>query len=160
MTTNNQDLAVIEPQSKPEIPDQLPQAIEGIKTVQENISAPVAFMAPTQMPDLENMEAGVSLRMEYLEFDKAGQKIRCVFVGMTTMVKDGRNIPSAVFQTRERAFINAGSNLVNQVKMIPAGTPVEIEYKGKEKTTGGFQVKLFDVRVLMHTLESVPAKEY
>lgn len=159
MNTNN-SIAVIEPQSKPEMPDELPTQIEGIKTVTETVTTPVTFMAPSQMPDLDSLEAGVSLRMSYMEFTSEGQSIRAMFVGMTTMVKDGRNVPAAVFQTKERAFINAGSNLVNQVKMLPAGTPVSVTFKGHDKTAAGYKVKLFDVCVLMNTLANVHPAEY
>lgn len=108
----------------------------------------LSFLNPTDIPDLDGMEAGTSLRMEYREFNTEGEKLRCVFVGMTKMPGQRGAIDAAVFQTKLKGFINAGANLVSQVKMLKSGTPVEIEYEGKEKTASGNFVKVFSVRVL------------
>lgn len=108
----------------------------------------LSFMNPADIPDLDKMEAGTSLRMQYKEFDKEGEKIRCIFVGMTKMPGQRGQIDAAVFQTKLKGFINAGANLISQVKMLKPGTPVEIEYEGKERTATGNTVKVFNVRVL------------
>lgn len=108
----------------------------------------LAFMNPADIPDLDAMEAGTSLRMEYREFNTEGEKVRCIFVGMTKMPGQRGEIDAAVFQTKLKGFINAGANLISQVKMLKPGTPVEIEYDGKERTATGNTVKVFSVRVL------------
>lgn len=113
----------------------------------ENASS-LSFMNPADIPDLDKMEAGTSLRMEYREFNEPGEKVRCIFVGMTKMPGQRGPIDAAVFQTKLKGFINAGANLISQVKMLKPGTPIEIEFDGKERTAGGNQVKVFSVRVL------------
>jgi hypothetical protein len=111
-------------------------------------AASLAFMNPADIPDLDEMDAGTSLRMQYKEFDKEGEKVRCIFVGMTKMPGQRGEIDAAVFQTKLKGFINAGANLMSQVKMLKPGTPIEIEYEGKERTASGNTVKVFNVRVL------------
>ena len=111
----------------------------------------LSLMNPADIPDLDAMDAGTSLRMEYREFNTEGEKVRCIFVGMTKMPGQRGQIDAAVFQTKLKGFINAGANLVSQVRMLKGGTPVEIEYDGKEKTASGNFVKVFSVRVLTTT---------
>jgi hypothetical protein len=146
MTTNNtNEHAVIEPKSA----DTQMAVVDAPATEVEITQTTVNFIPVEDIPDMETMNPGVSLRMTYMEFEQVGTKVRCVYVGMTTMPNGkGKMIPAAVFQTRERAFVNAGANLLSQVRVVPIGTAIEIEYTGKEKTQSGNNVKVFEVRVL------------
>ena len=104
------------------------------------------------LPDLDEMTPGFSLRMKYREFEQVGEVVRCLLIGMTSMVnQQGKEIPVAVFQNRREVFVNAGSNLVSQVQTLPLGTALEITYLGKEPTKSGNKVKTFEVRLLTRT---------
>jgi len=106
---------------------------------------------PDALPDLEAAEPGISLNPKYREFNDEGETVRAVFCGFTTMQSQNqeKQIPVAIFQTRTEVFVNAGANLVQQVKSLKPQTPVQITYTGKEKTKSGNYVKTFDVRLLV-----------
>ena len=106
---------------------------------------------PETLPDLEAAEPGISLNPKYREFNEEGESVRAVFCGFTTMQSQNqaKAIPVAIFQTRTEVFVNAGANLVQQVKALKPQTAVQITYNGKEKTKSGNYVKTFDVRLLV-----------
>ena len=115
----------------------------------------LAFLNPSEFPDLDNVEVGISIKPDYLEFVKAGDSVRGVFNGIGEITtKDRLNqgqyktIPAAVLQTKEGLKLNAGANLVNQLRNIQPGTAIQITYKGKESTSTGNEVKTYDVRLL------------
>ena len=118
-------------------------------------------MAASVMPDLDALEPGMSLSASYYEFETPGEIVRAVFIGFTQMNnQQGNRIPTACFQGKDRVWVNAGTNLVDQVQRITPGTPVQVQYKGKEKTKNGNNVKVFDVRLLVqagsHTAAPAP----
>ena len=117
------------------------------------------FVAPDDIPDLSEEAAtpGVSLAPQYYEgFVKAGDKVRAIFNGLTTIhskknVRPGdpaREIPAVVFQNRDGVFIHSGANLVSQLQGFPYGKPIQITFLGQEKTGTGNMVNKFEVRVL------------
>lgn len=122
------------------------------ETTELTDSNSLAFVMPGDFPDLETAELGMSIEKKYFEFNTKGLTVRAIFNGMDfiTSAKNGerRQIPAIVFQTREGVYLNSGASLVEQFKNIPAGTPVQIEYLGDEKTKSGNNVKKFDVRLL------------
>ena len=110
---------------------------------------PPQFVKPEEFPALDDYEPGISLAPQYKEFEQAGEKVRVLFCGFTSMKnQQGNVIPVAIFQGRDSVWVNAGANLVSQVRTLTPHTPIEITYKGKEKTKGGNTVKTFDVRLL------------
>lgn len=117
-------------------------------------SEAVQILQPEQLPDLDAMDEGMSLAPSYREFQE-GQSVRAVLCGFSEMEsqkKDGqdkgRMIPMAVFQSKDGVWVNAGANLVQQVKNVPIGTALQVTFKGKERTKGGFSVNTFEVRLL------------
>jgi hypothetical protein len=55
---------------------------------------------------------------------------------------------AVVLQNKDGLFLNATSNILDQMARIPVGTAIQIEYTGDEKTSNGYNVKKFDIRVL------------
>lgn len=112
----------------------------------------MAYIAPAELPDLEQAEVGFSLEAKYLKFTTPGQTVRAVFNGFTTIHKnDGGEIKpmtAVVLQNKDGLYLNATSNILDQLSRVPAGTAVQIVYTGDEKTANGYSVKKFDIRVL------------
>lgn len=112
----------------------------------------MAYIAPSELPDLEQAEVGFSLEAKYLKFATPGQSVRVVFNGFTTIKKNENGtikpMTAAVLQNKEGLFLNATSNVLDQLNRVPAGTAVQITYTGDEKTASGYNVKKFDIRVL------------
>ena len=112
----------------------------------------LAYIAPNELPNLEDAEVGFSLEAKYLKFDEGMKRVRAVFNGFTEIHKreNGELQPmkAAVLQNKDGLFLNSTSNILDQLSRIPVGTAVQIEYVGTEKTSNGYQVKKFDIRVL------------
>jgi len=113
----------------------------------------IEILNPSDFPDLDNADVGISIETKYREFNTPGEIIRAVFNGIGKMSKrdsvgNMQELPAAYFQTKEGVFLNGGDNLVNQLSHIPAGTPVQIKYVGKVKTSGGHNVNKFEVNIL------------
>jgi len=112
----------------------------------------MAFIAPDEMPDLDNAEVGYSLEAKYLKFDAGMKSARVVFNGFTEIHKrEGDELVpmrACVLQNKEGLYLNSTSNILDQLSRIPVGTAVQIEYTGDEKTANGYNVKKFDIRVL------------
>ena len=107
------------------------------------------MIAPDAMPDLDAMEQGISLQAKYIEFETKGECVRGVFLGYTSMKnQQGNQIPVANFQNKDGIWVNAGANLVSQLRNVPENTPLAITYLGKEDTKRGNKVKTFEVRIL------------
>jgi len=109
------------------------------------------LIAPDQMPNLDEMQEGFTLAAKYIEFAQPGQSERGVFIGYTKMKNQkGEDVDLANFQNQNGVWVNAGANLVFQLKDrgVPHGTPLQVTYRGKERTKGGNDVKVFDVRLL------------
>jgi len=122
-----------------------PQESQAIVTIDS-----ASFYPPDQFPDLESAVEGVSLTPKYFEFKTAGESIRAVFCGFSSMHSKNKDaqIPLAVLQTKEGFFVNAGANLVSQLQKLSPRTAVQITYNGTQKTGSGNNVKTFDVRLL------------
>ena len=112
----------------------------------------MAYIAPDELPDLDNAETGFSLEAKYLKFSTPSQVVRAVFNGFTTIRKNENGeikpMGAAVLQNKDGLFLNATSNILDQLGRVPAGTAVQITYTGDEKTANGYNVKKFDIRVL------------
>lgn len=112
----------------------------------------MAYIAPSELPDLDNAELGFSLEAKYLKFSTPGQSVRVVFNGFTQIRKNEggeiKPMTAAVLQNKDGLFLNATSNILDQLSRVPAGTAVQITYTGDEKTSSGYNVKKFDIRVL------------
>lgn len=121
----------------------------------------IAFVNPNDIPDLETAEEGFNVSPQYYEFKNAGDKVRAIYNGMTTIIStknnERREIPTVVFQNKHGVYINSGANLVNQMRNLRAGTPVQITFTGQEKTSGGNNINKFEVFVLNIGKSSSPA---
>jgi len=112
------------------------------------------FTNPSEFPDLDEAEAGVSLEMKYYDFAAMPAVVRAIYNGMTQINKKDQKtgemtkMNAAVFQTKEGVFLNSGDNLMNQLAKLMPGTPIQITFEGKEKTSGGNNVNKFSVRIL------------
>jgi hypothetical protein len=109
------------------------------------------IIPPDRMPDLEEMSEGFTLAAKYVEFLQPGEKKRGIFLGFSNMRNQkGESIPLAHFQDNEGVWVNAGANLVYQLRenCIPHGTPLQVKYVGKTKTKRGNEVKSFEIRLL------------
>ena len=112
-------------------------------------------LSPDQLPDLEAMEPGFSLQAQYIEFKAEGESFRGVLIGWTTMKSQQKDengnvkdVDVAILQNKLGVFVNAGANLVSQLRNCPVGTAVQIIYSGEVKAKSGFNVKTFEVRLL------------
>ena len=89
----------------------------------------MAYIAPADLPDLEAAEAGFSLEAKYLKFSNPGQSVRVVFNGFTTIRKNENGevkpMTAAVLQNRDGLFLNATSNILDQLSRVPSGTAVQ-----------------------------------
>jgi len=115
----------------------------------------IALVNPADMPDLDEAEEGFNVQAEGIEFKEVGQRIRAVFNGITLFqTKDQQNPgeyvdrETAILQTKDGIRTNMGANLVKQLKMLPPGTAVQITYKGEQKSKGGRNVKVYEVKTL------------
>lgn len=132
------------------IPYEQPET-EIVQVVDEHLPAPVVI-PPADFPNLEDAEPGMSLALQYRKFNQAGETVRAVFIGFTTIGSNQQGkgkIPAAVFQSADGVWLNAGDNLVNQVRRLAIHTPVVVTYKGEQKTQSGSNVKTFEVRLLV-----------
>ena len=130
--------------------------VEQPKQEVEVYEAPAkVLMLAQELPDLDAMQVGENIAMQYLQF-RQGEAIRAIFAGMTTITSNKnlqggespRVLPSVVLQTKDGLFLNSGASLVNQLRNVPGGTPIQVTFTGKEKTTGGNNVNKFEVRLL------------
>jgi hypothetical protein len=133
----------------------------------ENFNTGMAFLNPAEMPDLDSAEVGFNIQPESIEFEKEGESLRAIFNGFTTFkVKDKQNKGSyidkqtAVLQTKNGIKINMGANLLKQLALIPVGTAIQITYKGKTRTNGGNDVKVYEVVTLKVPQVNVPKIEH
>lgn len=126
-------------------------ALVPLKTAEVKVNQMPQLIAPDQFPDLDEMEESFALAAKYLEFEKAGESARGVFLGFTKMQNQkGEPIALANFQNRDGVWVNAGANLTYQLRDrgVPTGTPLKVTYQGKIKTKSGNEVKSFEVRLL------------
>lgn len=120
-----------------------------------NFGENLSFLSPDAMPDLEEAELGFNIQPQSVEFAVPGEKLRGIYTGTTILQVKDQNNPgmyvdreTAVLQTKDGIRINMGANLVKQLKLLPPGTPVQITYKGEEKTQGGRKVKAYEIVTL------------
>jgi hypothetical protein len=122
----------------------------------------LSYLNPAEMPNLDEAEAGFSLEATYKKFVITGEIFRAVFNGFTTIRKNenGQIVPmtAAVLQNKDGLFLNSTSNILDQLQRVPAGTAVQITYQGDQKTTSGYNVKKFEIRILNVARTSVPAQ--
>ena len=120
----------------------------------KQLDSGISILNPADFPDLDEAEVGVSLETKYFEFNQPNTTVRAIFNGVGIMKKRNAatgeldEIPAVYFQTKEGVFLNGGDNLVEQLRHLPAGTPIQIIYIGKVKTKSGNNVNKFDIRVL------------
>lgn len=124
----------------------------------------MAFLNPTDMPNLDEAEVGFNIQPEYHEFINAGDTLRAVFNGISHIkTKDQahpgeyKDIPAVVLQNKDGIKLNAGASLVSQFERLVPGTAVQITYKGTEKTKSGNNVKTYEIRLLNVGRVNMPA---
>lgn len=113
------------------------------------------LMLAQDLPDLDAMTPSEPIAMQYLKFQQ-GVAVRANYAGMTKIqskknLKEGegfRELDAVVLQTKSGLFLNSGASLVNQLKNVSIGTPVQVTFTGQETTSNGNNVNKFDVRLL------------
>jgi hypothetical protein len=126
---------------------------EVVEVKNSSISVDFAKQLINKASELNNAEIAVQVNSEYMEFAKAGEKVRGVFIGLTQATfKDQQNEGQYKNQdavqwmgSDKKVKICAAVALVNEIKRanIQPGTALEIEMTGKEGNT-----KLFNVSIL------------
>lgn len=118
-----------------------------------NISAPaVQVTGEFDFKALEEAEVGINVKPIYWSPSKAGQTSRGYFQGLSSITKnepDGlKTIEVAQWLNGEGMYMNGGAGFVKLFADIPTGAPIQITYKGKEKTAKGFNVNTFEINLL------------
>jgi len=115
----------------------------------------IAYIPPTEVPDLDNMDEGMNIAPTYWEAHSKGETKRGILIGWSTFNGKNGPVPQVVMQNREGIWTCAGTNLVQQLRNIPIGTSVQATYEGEEKTSKGFKVNKFTVKLLNQKPEPV-----
>lgn len=109
----------------------------------------IAYIPPTEVPDLDDMSEGMNIAPKYWEVEEKGATLRAVLIGWSKMKSTSGGLTDmAVLQNRAGIWTSSGTNLVQQLRNISLHTPLQITFMGKEKTNNGFWVKKYDVRML------------
>jgi hypothetical protein len=114
----------------------------------EAVKPSIAYIPPTEVPDLDDMNEGMNIAPQYWEAHNKGETKRGVLIGWSTLNGQNGPVPLAVFQNKEGIWTCAGTNLVQQVRNLSIGTPLQATYEGEEKTNKGFKVNKFTVLLL------------
>lgn len=124
------------------------QTVEAIATLQPNTFSNIAEMLEnsTKTKDLKKQ---VDLIPEYYEFEKAGDKLRCIFLDFVIIqIKDNNGVlqdrKAVRFIADRKIYLNSGYLLVNGVEKsgIVSGTAIEITFDGKDGNTKKYSVSL------------------
>lgn len=105
---------------------------------------------------LSNMQRGMKTTVgyrtqeEWLKLEDESQF--CFFLGFKEIPNDdGEVVQCAVLQDKREVFLSAQMILIDALKVVKVGTPVEIIYKGKKKNkSGGGSTNLFEVFTLQN----------
>ena len=134
--------------------------VENVQDVQRVDENTQTVDLAVSMPDvdailskLDDMEDSVPITCQSKEFTKQGEKGNYLFLGLSDMTfnavdKDTgeetkRTIPAVKFcDSKKDVFINAGVDLVDQLKSLEIVTPVSIEYIGKIKKVKKYKICL------------------
>jgi hypothetical protein len=108
----------------------------------------IAYIPPTEVPDLDEMNEGMNIAPEYWEVENKGDTKRGVLIGWSVLNGQNGPVPLAVLQNKAGIWTCAGTNLVQQLRNISIGTPLQATYEGKEKTSKGNMVKKFTIKLL------------
>lgn len=98
---------------------------------------------------LTKLKPVMNLTAEYIELEKPEDSFRGVYIGTGEIsvtdkqTGEQRKLTSARFLIDKQVKINAGVNLVRELKEVPMGTPVEITYLRKDGN-----VKIYSVSLL------------
>ena len=98
---------------------------------------------------LSKLKPVMNLTAEYIELEKPEDSFRGVYIGTSEISVTDKNtgemrkLTSARFLIDKQVKINAGVNLVRELKDVPVGTPVEITYLRKDGN-----VKIYSVTLL------------
>jgi hypothetical protein len=98
---------------------------------------------------LEKLTPVMTLTADYIEMVNVGDKFRGVYIGVgeinVTDKATGELKPlvCARFIVDKQVKINAGVNLVRELKNVPQGTPIEVEFSKKDGN-----VKIYSITLL------------
>lgn len=115
----------------------------------------MAVVSPELLEQLDEFEeSAVTLNADSKEFE-IGEVMRCFFAGMDEMTfndpkDEEKTITKDAFRFVDKTgkvFICASTSLVNTVRSLKEGTPIQITCTGEEKVKRG-KMKTFDVRAL------------
>lgn len=134
----------------PTVTDPIPASIQALIGSEQFSNA---------MNQLKTAEVGASITGGYREFNEPGVSVRAIFVGMTqnhkyeidpkTRQQVRRDFDGARFVSDTGTWINSGKTLVDAVRTIKPGTPVQITFVGeKDNKNGPGKTKIFDVKTL------------
>jgi hypothetical protein len=139
--------------------DELPFADEpqsGSELVAVEAAKPtIAYIPPTEVPDLDDMVEGMNIEPQYWEAEDKGDTKRGVLIGWSTLNGQNGPTPMVVMQNKKGIWTCAGTNLIQQMRNLAMHTAVQVTYEGKEKTGNGFYVKKFTVKLLNQKPEPV-----
>ena len=127
-----------------------PETGEVIET--DLMVAPITVTGEFDFSALDEAEVGINVKPIYWSPTKAGQTSRGYFQGYNHISKNEpeglKQIEVAQWLNGEGMFINGGAGFVKLFADIPVGSPIQITYKGKEKTAKGFSVNTFEINLL------------
>jgi hypothetical protein len=123
-------------------------------TINQTTKAELQIHSVTQVGQLTNLKRGMKTTVgyrtqeEWLKLEGVSQL--CFFLGFKEIPNDdGEVVQCAVLQDQREVFLSAQMILIDALKVVKVGTPVEIIYKGKKKNkTGGGSTNLFEVFTL------------
>ena len=110
-------------------------------------------MLTAQLDALENARPVVKLNSTYFQFTQAGQSLRGIFQGFSTITKNApegvKEIRVVQILTREHGMtLHGGVSIFQHFENMAVGTPIELCYDGTQKTKSGHNVKTFSVSLL------------
>lgn len=127
--------------------------MENQKAKTEDMTDVTLVMPNTEaLGKLESAVTGMSLTIKYKKQEDwvAGEPIRCFFMGLKEVPnEEGEKVICAGFMSKTETFIAGQMVLVDSVRGLAKGTPLEITFEGKKKnSTSQGSTNIFTVKTL------------
>lgn len=120
----------------------------------ELMEATLSMPSTEMLGKLETAEVGMSRTVTYKKQEDwqliKDQPVRCFFIGMKEVPnEEGETVLCAGFMSKDEVFIAAQLVLVDAVRGLKKGTPIEITFNGSKanKSSKG-KTNLFTVKLL------------
>lgn len=120
-----------------------------ISQPQQGLVMSNAFNALEKLDDLTN--TGINLNKGYLEFEKKGEKLRCILFNRGEWLdqSSGELRPTVELLTKDKKLVfTAATVIVNSLSNTPLGTALEITFLGEEKLSGGRKYHNYSLEIL------------